>query len=101
MFLNTVLFKVYGDETGKFLSLCKKNNVNIRNFNKNTKETFGLVSAKEYKKASNFAKKSGIRLKIIKKFGIEILLTCRCSADNSSCISAKTKFNRVFLSLIA
>ncbi len=70
MFFNTVLFKVYGDETGKFLSLCKKNNVNIRNFNKNTKETFGLVSAKEYKKASNFAKKSGIRLKIIKKFGI-------------------------------
>ncbi len=70
MISSTVFFKAYGDETGKFLSLCKKNNINIRNFEKTINETTGLVSAKEYKKASKFAKAVGIRLKIIRKNGI-------------------------------
>ena len=70
MLFNTVIFKVYGDGTGKFLSLCKKNNINIRNFQKNIKETTGTVSAREYKKASKLAKMSNLRLKTIKKRGI-------------------------------
>ncbi len=70
MFLNTVFFEATGDEPGKFLSLCKKNNINIKDFQKNIKVSYGCVLAKEYKKASKLAKAAGMRLKIVKKHGI-------------------------------
>jgi len=66
MLFNTVFFKATGDETGKFLSLCKSNNITVKNFSSHT----GYIPVKEYKPAAKLAKRVGVRLRIIKKQGI-------------------------------
>lgn len=66
----TVFFKATGDDMGKFLSLCRENNLPIRNFKKYQKSCVGYISPKDYKKIVLLGKNAGVKIKIIKKRGI-------------------------------
>ncbi len=66
----TVFFKATGDDMGKFLSLCRENNLPIRNFKKYQKSCAGYISPKDYKKIVLLGKNAGVKIKIIKKRGI-------------------------------
>ena len=72
--IGAVSFQAEGDETGRFLSLCRSSGLTIRQFRKTGSICQGYLSPREYKKASILGKSVGVRLRIQQKIGVPFLI---------------------------
>ena len=69
-----VEFETWGGFPERFANLCSRNGIFIRGLKREGEKMYGCVDAKDYKKLRPFAKKSGMKLRAVKKTGLPFLI---------------------------
>lgn len=72
--MGEVEFKASGGFAERFINLCAENDVILKDVKLFEKEITGFVKASDYRKAGNFAKRSGMRVRCVKKSGLYFFL---------------------------
>ncbi|HHW46534.1 MAG TPA: sporulation protein YqfD [Clostridiales bacterium] len=68
--LGFVRFKASGNFPERFFNLCAKNNITVWNIRRKIGYIEGCMFVKDYKKVRKIRGKSGVRLRIAKKYGL-------------------------------
>lgn len=68
--VGSVVFEAYGGFGERFINLCCNRGIEIRDTKLNKNKIKAIVKADEYKYLRSIAKRSGMKLKAIKKYGI-------------------------------
>lgn len=72
--LGFVKFKAFGDFPERFFNLCAKNNITVWNIRRKNGYIEGNVFVKDYKRVRKIRGKCGVRLRIIKKYGLPFFI---------------------------
>lgn len=69
-----VEFRAKGGFPERFINLCSKNDINISDMKMFNQEIYGMCDIKSYRKIRPVAKKSGMKVNIIKRHGLPFML---------------------------